>query len=518
VLVALALWLSAIVARGPTDFDDAYMFVRYADHLRAGHGLRWNLGEAPVFGATSLPHVLVVAALRTLLPGLGEGQLLSLASTTAALAALIVVGLAVSRSSPQRWLRGHFFRASAVLVPALTFSDAFVFHAWSGMDTMLSLLANALLGLVVVQLVERPTPALAVRAAAAAYGAYLVRPDNALLALVPGLALVLLVPRPRLLVWFVAPLALMVGLDLVAKRLLLGSALPLSFYAKWPGAYRGYTGAATWNSFLFLRVFLLTALPFIALLLLLARRRGWRELVVFLLPVALTFAALFLVTPIMGHLGRFFFPALPFVVLAAARLPLERPPQLGPRVAVALGTVLLANAGLLAAGAQYQRSREAAATVIPAVVLPAAATPLEPLDSWAAAEALGQLARAAPAGTRFAMSEHGLPGARAPEAVIIDVLGLHDPAFARGFELATLWRRDPDVIWLPHPDHSGMLAEITGSEQLWRRYDVYPTAFFYGVAVRKDDAALARLFALQWARTYPGVARAEHQAQPARRF
>ena len=26
-------------------YDDAYMFVRYADHLLAGHGLVWNIGE-----------------------------------------------------------------------------------------------------------------------------------------------------------------------------------------------------------------------------------------------------------------------------------------------------------------------------------------------------------------------------------------------------------------------------------------------------------------------------------------
>ena len=29
-------------------YDDAYMFVRYADHLLAGHGLVWNIGEGPV--------------------------------------------------------------------------------------------------------------------------------------------------------------------------------------------------------------------------------------------------------------------------------------------------------------------------------------------------------------------------------------------------------------------------------------------------------------------------------------
>ncbi|MEX1023784.1 MAG: hypothetical protein WD226_01795 [Planctomycetota bacterium] len=33
--------------------DDAAFFFRYAEHLAAGHGYRWNLGEAPVWGASA---------------------------------------------------------------------------------------------------------------------------------------------------------------------------------------------------------------------------------------------------------------------------------------------------------------------------------------------------------------------------------------------------------------------------------------------------------------------------------
>jgi len=56
----------------------------------------------------------------------------------------------------------------------------------------------------------------------------------------------------------------------------------------------------------------------------------------------------------------------------------------------------------------------------------------------------------APPGTSFAMSEHGLVGAHASRAVIIDLLGLHDPFFARnGFsaagDLAPTARRDLDA-------------------------------------------------------------------------
>src|SRR4029453_7354546 len=42
---------------GPDPFlyvwDDSYMFVRYADNLRAFHTVAWNPGGAPTYGLTS---------------------------------------------------------------------------------------------------------------------------------------------------------------------------------------------------------------------------------------------------------------------------------------------------------------------------------------------------------------------------------------------------------------------------------------------------------------------------------
>jgi hypothetical protein len=95
--------------------------------------------------------------------------------------------------------------------------------------------------------------------------------------------------------------------------------------------------------------------------------------------------------------------------------------------------------------------------------------------------------------------------------VIIDVLGLHDPVFARGpFRAAELWRRDPDLIWMPHPDHTQMVRDILDSDELWARYDFYPDLFSYGVAVRHPGdgpraAALSALLRAQVASSYPGL-------------
>jgi len=53
-------------------FEDAAMIMRYAQHLASGHGIVWNIGEAPVDGATDFLFMVVSAALINL--GLTVGQ------------------------------------------------------------------------------------------------------------------------------------------------------------------------------------------------------------------------------------------------------------------------------------------------------------------------------------------------------------------------------------------------------------------------------------------------------------
>ncbi|MBN1963512.1 MAG: hypothetical protein JW910_02625, partial [Anaerolineae bacterium] len=49
-------------------YDDALMFVRYADNLLHNGVLAWNPGGSPTYGPTSLLYVLVVVPLRLLVP------------------------------------------------------------------------------------------------------------------------------------------------------------------------------------------------------------------------------------------------------------------------------------------------------------------------------------------------------------------------------------------------------------------------------------------------------------------
>jgi hypothetical protein len=197
-----------------------------------------------------------------------------------------------------------------------------------------------------------------------------------------------------------------------------------------------------------------------------------------------------------------------------------RPKAMLGRAGLAIVGVFAIRAGL-ACGAERYAARFDEQT-LPSIgdYQIAATAPLPEIDSWDAARQVATLAAAAPTGASFAMSEHGLPGAQAPQIVIVDVLGLHDPIFARrGFCASELFRRRPDVIWLPHSDHAEMVRQILGSEEFWAHYDFYPDAFFHGIAVRTDGphaAALLPLLAAVWQATYPGLSMSDFRARRTR--
>lgn len=536
--VTVAVWVVAyvvrdVVAAGPTEFDDAYMYLRYARNLRDGHGLAWNAGT-PVNGVTSPLHLLVVTGLLSVAGGVDDGRLLQVASTGAGLLSLLALA-AVCASAARLGVRGGL-RAGAALMLAIGTSDAFRFHCRTGMDTHLAMLCVGLVIAAALGLARRPTFPRALAAAVVAFGATLARPDTALLALgIPVLAALLLSEGPgskRMVLMSIGLFGVLVGLllgaDLLLRRWYLGTALPLAFWVKQPGFYGGFAGEHAWNSVRFLAVFLGVATPFLLLLVLLYDRRSLREAVVFLGPVAVTAALLFWPRQIMGHMGRFFLPLLPAVILPAAlvlgrRLAalgrLAPGPRLGALVARLASASALAIGGRAALAAGAAEFEGAGTQLVPdpgSMVVTASGRRLPEIDSWYAAHLVAEIAAAAPAGTRMAMSEHGLVAARAAHVHIDDVLGLHDREFAAGFTASALWRREPDLLWLPHPDHTEMLRSILTSPELGRDYLFLPDAFTFGLALRKDSprfVALRALFERAFRVAYPGLRLEDYAAR-----
>lgn len=510
VVAAVASFAYIVVNSQPTHFDDAYMFIRYANNLLAGHGHAWNPGGPAVFGSTSLLHVGVVTCLRGCLPGVSDATILLIAGTIPAALGMALTVFICARFSRHPRFTGNWVLWAALVLPVLVLQETMKYHLRSGMDTMLSLCCNALLILATLRLVRRPgTPAMAI-VVAASYLSFLARPDNGIFAvLFPVLCLGLMCtgPRWRRIVVFVAGITAVLCLDFLVKWAVFGAGLPLAFYAKQHGVYQGYMGLALWNPVVYLRTFAGVAMPFLCVLLVCATRRTLPVIVAFLLPVAITFGYYFSINQIMGYEVRFYYPALPFVVVAAALALDDRfhaLPSNGlmPRGELLLRLIVAALVLLFGRQATYTMAQVYEDRFLQAVPVETlglyttdASTPLSLQGD--VMEQLAGLAADAPSGTIIALSEHGQVGAAAPHVELIDMVGLHDAAFVReGPWSEALFERRPDVIWFPHRHYTSLVAELLSSAELWAHYDVYPEAFDYGLAIRRDGQHAKRLQSL----------------------
>lgn len=484
--------------------DDAFAFCRYADHLWAGWGLAWNPGGPQTFGCTSLLYAFWIALLRAL-TSLTPWQVLAIGSFVPGLLALVAMGLACGRVAGTSVLHRPIVGCGCVALAACV-QPAFFFHIQTGMDTTTAILTNALLILAAVDPRLTQSAKRLALVACLAYLTYLARPDNLLYALLfPSLRLVLdsgsdARRRWRALAVFATILGVLLLADAGVKTLVFGNPLPLPFYAKRGDFYAGYIGAPRWNPVYATQDFLLYQAVPLVLLVLTVGRHSWQLALAALVPMVLTFAYLGTAIQIMGYEARFYYPAMPFVLVAAYRavdtaLPRLRGltwrtslRRLGARsVALAVLGLLVFPGGNKAAlwyEAYCQRRHPDLRT--PGVYGAAQAIP--PLDWVPSMRAITRLVGNCPPKTLWAMSEHGFVGAMFPNVTIIDFAGLHDRDTLTGQSIvAHALAQKPDVIWFPHSHYTGMVAALEASPVLAEDYDYWPGAFGYGLAVRKQS-------------------------------
>jgi hypothetical protein len=516
---------------GITEFDDAYAFIRYAKHGLAGHGFCWNIGEGPAYGCTSALHLLVVTAVRgaTSLSDAAVLTGISFACSLLACVGLVALGFAVLDVEAP-WRRGAPF----LVVPCLLFGDGFRFHALTGMETTLAILCNVLLACCAVLAARYRTRLTFVLCLVAAYAAYLARPESG----VYGLLFVPLywVATDRGLAKRALQFAgLFVGLlaaDALLKLFLWGDALPLPFYAKRIGFYRGYTGTSTWNVGEYTVQFLTLALPYLLTVVCLWTPGVRRRLLAIVVPVAVVFIYLASVGQIMGTSARFYYPSVPFVVLAAFVALAEfarhgtrtASPSAGRWPPRMLATLLL----IILATTPYAKPWAARAWNLvshpPRIAKPAthfvtpAGAPLASLGWWRSIREMSALMRRMPRDSiTLACSEYGFVGASWPELEILDLVGLQDRVVAhRGFSAARVFARAPDIVWMPHPDYSQIQSAILDSPEFARSYEFFPTAYDYGLALRRGSphhAAMRAALRAEFERLYPGRAIEEYVAE-----
>jgi hypothetical protein len=72
---------------------------------------------------------------------------------------------------------------------------------------------------------------------------------------------------------------------------------------------------------------------------------------------------------------------------------------------------------------------------------------------------------------------------------------------------------EPDIIWFPHSEYTGLRSKILSDRRLFDRYIVIAGAFNYGFAIRRDGprrVLIEKEVAAAWATLYPDFAMADY--------
>jgi hypothetical protein len=377
--------------------DDALVPVRYARHLAAGQGYRFNAGGAITDGVTPLPWAFVLApfARGSALDVLFRAKCIDLGAWLAGAAAF---GAAAWTTPARAWQKALGFACLALALPVAA-------HAVTGMETGV---ATALATGAAALAARRPLVAAALAGLAAAF-----RPEMGAWAVFLGAGLGLPSPRRALLL---AAIALAPFAACAAARLVVfGHAAPLAVQAK-PGLLAEGARYA-------LASFLVTGGPILAL----APRALRRAPAAAAIAVAgyVHFAAIAAVGGDWMAYARLAAPVAPSLVLAALS---TSPRPFAARALVALGLEAYFTVTQAPAGRHVMADR---------LALVEAARPFV------------ESAR------KVACLDVGWP-TLATEADIVDLAGLTDPEIAalpgghtsKRVDPAFLLGRDPDVLLL----------------------------------------------------------------------
>ncbi len=316
--------------------------------------------------------------------------------------------------------------------------------------------------------------------------------------------------------------ALLLIAFLVACQIYFGTALPLSFYAKSAHGYESYLNRA--NPLRYFETFLTFAGPAIVLILSLARTDDFRRYGPFFIPSLITIGYLFTVRQIMGGVGRFYLPQLPFFEIPALLI-LDRfignkrhenfgQPYLRalmPKVVVVTVAIFALRAFSLTLRTRHQT---------PFVYnLPEPREPLPKLEWFDAIRAVAALVSdSIPNRGIIAASEVGYLGDRLPRLDVIDLVGLNDTRIGlKGLSMDYLLNAKPDLIWFPHTDYIGLRFKILDDPRLYEQYTVVQDAFNYGIAIRKSSpfrVALEKNIEAIWPKFYGGTSMQDYIVKP----
>jgi len=505
-LVALIGACAATIRFRTAPLEDAAMLMRYAQHLAEGHGLVWNIGDAPVDGATDFLYTLVIAVVTYVaVPVETAARVVSLVSW------IVTVGIVYVTA---RRIHGASVIVASVAATAIIVGTATLYIS-AGFGTPFFGLWVAVVALLAFRLRANPTH----RTAALLFGLAwlflgLTRPEGVLLGGFILFALVVDLGPARsrqLLIWSLAVMATIGGMYFAWRWSYFGYPLPNPFYKK-GGAVLHLDGLIVAA-----RAFVMFGAPFALIwLAALLDPRHRRTAVYTFIPIVLFTACWILLSPEMNYASRFQYaiavliamswPALAYSrsVVRFFQLKRSRLPALGRTIQVA---VVVGVALALVAPTAFYYQRSAGDTT----------------DQRALVGSL--LAPFASRGYLVATTEAGLipltSGWRA-----LDTWGLNDQTIAHRGELiyADLDRAAPTVVFThasqapganPVPDHvlGQQWTDMTVTVAEWaddRGFELVrsagrPGASTWNMWVRPGTPDSQRLAELLACRTYVGL-------------
>ena len=288
--------------------EDGAMLLRYSHHLAQGHGIRWNIGQAPVEGATDFLYMAAVAGVEKLTHHSTEVACRELLFVCWVLLGLTIFCAARFVQGANRWI------ALALACYACSAGEGLYLTSFFGAPFMMLAVACAWAvgtGLIAGRL--QPTWGVSLLFSVLALGVGLTRPEGNILAVLMLASIVFLRGREknfRLIVCFVAVFAVLGGAYFLWRYHYFGFPLPNPFYVKGKGhPHLGGLSQAAGNVF----KIIWPTLPVIALGF---RSRTQSRLLVGLAIPLLGYTCIWiLLTNENNHLFRFQMPVLPVTLI-----------------------------------------------------------------------------------------------------------------------------------------------------------------------------------------------------------
>lgn len=222
-----ALFAVAFVDFSIPPFEDAAILMRYAEHLAQGYGVVWNIGEAPVDGATDFLFMIVLGLL------VRAGMSLELATRFVGLSSHIATVCIVYLAS-QRLFHANVLLAVLACGYLIVGPGCYYVAAYFG-TPFFALLAAVTWYIALTIVMDGETPRRSVLFAASSLITGLVRPEGVILSglMLVGLVYVNGVPRSRrTIVCYLGTLLLGGGAYFVWRWHYFGYPLPNPYYKK----------------------------------------------------------------------------------------------------------------------------------------------------------------------------------------------------------------------------------------------------------------------------------------------